>query len=385
MSVEIRPVPVPGALGTREAGAFEEYADLGSRLERANWGNDHFADTADRLLAAHRNGTRRGHAFLAAWDGPTMVGRSGLSWERDGGAETLELTLGVLPSHRRRGVGSLLLAAAEEFARDLGRSIVVGYSDHPDDGAALPEPGLRAPDGEAVLAASVPAAGFAAAHGYALGQLERVSSLALEGRGGDFRSALDARAARAESLGYRLVHWTDRVPDDLIEAYAAARARMALDVPAGGLTIDEEQWDAARVREHESAELGGDAGLLVAAAVTGDGDVAGYTELVLPRGREFVYQYDTLVAGRHRGHGLGMLLKLANLVRLADVAPERSVVYTWNADENAHMLRINIELGFRRCGLEAVWQRVGEVSGPSSSPAASGAAGSADTGATTGS
>jgi hypothetical protein len=52
-----------------------------------------------------------------------------------------------------------------------------------------------------------------------------------------------------------------------------------------------------------------------------------------------------------------MLVKLANLVRLAEAAPERTVVYTWNADENEHMLAINIALGFQRCGLEAVWQR----------------------------
>ena len=53
-----------------------------------------------------------------------------------------------------------------------------------------------------------------------------------------------------------------------------------------------------------------------------------------------------------------MLVKLANLVRLAEIAaPERTVVYTWNADENEHMLAINIALGFRRCGLEAIWQR----------------------------
>jgi hypothetical protein len=72
---------------------------------------------------------------------------------------------------------------------------------------------------------------------------------------------------------------------------------------------------------------------------------------------EFAYQYDTLVVGAHRGNGLGMLVKLANLVRLAETSPERTVVYTWNADENEHMLAINIALGFRRCGLEAVWQR----------------------------
>jgi len=59
-----------------------------------------------------------------------------------------------------------------------------------------------------------------------------------------------------------------------------------------------------------------------------------------------------------------MLVKLANLVRLADAAPERSVVYTWNADENDHMLAINIELGFRRCGLEAIWQRADDIAQP---------------------
>ena len=41
-----------------------------------------------------------------------------------------------------------------------------------------------------------------------------------------------------------------------------------------------------------------------------------------------------------------MRVKLANLVRLGEVAPERTTVYTWNADENEHMLAINIALGF---------------------------------------
>ena len=65
-----------------------------------------------------------------------MVGRSSIGWERDAGAATVELTLGVLPSHRRRGIGSRLLAAAEDVARDLGRSTVVAYSDHPDSESA---------------------------------------------------------------------------------------------------------------------------------------------------------------------------------------------------------------------------------------------------------
>lgn len=132
---------------------------------------------------------------------------------------------------------------------------------------------------------------------------------------------------------------------------------MVLDVPAGGVTIDDERWDAARVRERERQELDAGASVLVAAAVTRHADVAGYTELLLPPGRDFDSQYDTLVVGAHRGIGLGMLVKLANLARLAEAAPERAVVYTWNADENDHMPAINTALGFRRCGREAIWQR----------------------------
>jgi GNAT superfamily N-acetyltransferase len=356
--IDIRPLPVPDALGTPAAREFEASAGLGHRLERANWGHEDFAYSAAELLAQHRNDRHRGHAWIGAWDGDEMIGRAGLEWERDADATTVELTLGVLPSHRRRGVGSRLLAAAEDAARDLGRSTVVAYSDHADDESASADgPVLRAPDGDAALPASVPAAGFAEAHGYDLAQLERVSRLTVSGRAHEFRSALDARTARANALGYRLELWTDRTPVRLLDAYAAARGRMALDVPAGGITIDEERWDAARVREREEESLAGGRTLLVAAAVTSDGSVAGYTELELPLGREIAYQSDTLVVGAHRGHGLGMLTKLANLARLTEVAPDRTEVYTWNADENAHMLAINVALGFRRCGLEAVWQR----------------------------
>ncbi len=52
-----------------------------------------------------------------------------------------------------------------------------------------------------------------------------------------------------------------------------------------------------------------------------------------------------------------MRVKLANLVRLGEVAPERTTVYTWNADENEHMLAINIALGFEPHGMSAEFQR----------------------------
>jgi GNAT superfamily N-acetyltransferase len=360
MSIEVRPARMPERLGVPEAAELEAYAALGFSLARDTWGHDHFAETAAELLAMQRNDAHRGQALLGAWDGDAMVGISRLEWERDVEAETVELTLGVHPSCRRQGVGSRLLAVAEQTAHALGRSTTVGYSEHPDARiAAGASDGhtLRAPGSDAELPASAPAVSFAAAHGYSLAQVERVSSLTVSGRIDGFRRELEARSARARAAGYRLEVWTDRTPDELVDAYAVARERLVLDAPAGGVTIDEERWDAARVRERESGSIDGGMALLVTAAVTADGAIAGYTELDLPLGREIAHQYDTLVVGAHRGHGLGMLVKLANLVRLAEIAPERTVVYTWNADENEHMLAINVALGFRRCGLEAVWQR----------------------------
>jgi len=60
---------------------------------------------------------------------------------------------------------------------------------------------------------------------------------------------------------------------------------------------------------------------------------------------ESVWQHDTLVMREHRGHGLGMAVKLANLAALVDSYPHARIVSTWNAVENKHMIAINDELG----------------------------------------
>jgi hypothetical protein len=68
-------------------------------------------------------------------------------------------------------------------------------------------------------------------------------------------------------------------------------------------------------------------------------------------------QDDTLVAKPHRGHGLGILVKLANLRRLQKEYPEVERVMTFNAEENEHMLSINVQLGFKPAGYDGEWQK----------------------------
>lgn len=354
MPVELRPVQIPTALGTPESTEFERVVELAIAIEVERWGDDRFAYTAPELLAAAHDPYLPRRMF-AAWDGGRCVGRAVAEWEDGAEAVTGNVLVEVAPDHRRAGLGTRLLGLAEDAIRSLDREVFTAFSDFPLAEAQAHGERLHAPQGEAWISAESPAARFCLRHGYTLRQIERQSGLTVEGRVAEFRERLDR--LEAEASAYRLVGWVDRCPAELVDDYAAARARMALDVPAGGLTIDEERWDASRVRSHEDAALDGGRSLLVQAAVAPDGAVAGYTELELPPGKPLAYQSDTLVVAAHRGHGLGLRLKLANLVRLGELAPERVDVYTWNADENAHMLAINLALGFELRGLSSEWQR----------------------------
>ena len=71
-----------------------------------------------------------------------------------------------------------------------------------------------------------------------------------------------------------------------------------------------------------------------------------------------VEQQDTLVLKEHRGHRLGMLLKLSNLQYLAETHPGHPAVTTFNAEENRPMLGVNEAIGFVPAGYGGGWKRV---------------------------
>ncbi len=60
----------------------------------------------------------------------------------------------------------------------------------------------------------------------------------------------------------------------------------------------------------------------------------------------------------HRGHRLGLLLKVANLRFLQQHEPAVTKVYTWNADSNAPMLQVNVAMGFRPVRQWGEWELV---------------------------
>lgn len=101
--------------------------------------------TPDEVHSSHLSEQSAGRAtFLVAWDGDEPLGSAMVQWRGPVGArareaypEAVEVNhLQVREEHRGRGVGTAIIAAAEELARGRGRTqMAVGVA-HDNDGAA---------------------------------------------------------------------------------------------------------------------------------------------------------------------------------------------------------------------------------------------------------
>ena len=140
---------------------------------------------------------------------------------------------------------------------------------------------------------------------------------------------------------------------------------MSTDAPSGALSYEPEIWDVARVRHVEDTwRRAGQSALVVAARHRATGELAAYTVLQTTADKPWLAsQDDTLVAAGHRGHRLGMLIKILNLRLLREAYPAVRRVLTYNAAENDHMLGINIALGFKPAGYDGEWQRTAAAAG----------------------
>jgi RimJ/RimL family protein N-acetyltransferase len=188
-------------------------------------------------------------------------------------------------------------------------------------------------------------------------QTELRSDLVLpvpEGR----RSALEAEVCR-HATEYEVLTSVDNIRDEWLAGRAELARWMSVDVPLGGLDYQEERWDEARVRRsHELARAQGRRTFESVARHRATGELVGYTTLHVPAHtpRQAI-QWDTLVRDDHRGHRLGLALKIANLRALRAQLPAVERVSTWNARENEPMLRVNRDLGFEVVGSDTEWQK----------------------------
>ncbi|QIX25793.1 GNAT family N-acetyltransferase [Nocardioides sp. JQ2195] len=236
------------------------------------------------------------------------------------------------PRHRRRGHGGALLAHLEERAARAGRTRFVTETAYPWD---APADGAGHPDADFLTRR-----GFV----FGIGDVQRVLDLPVPG---DLLASLAASAA-PHHTAYALRSFAGPVPEEHVADYAALCAAVSTEAPTGGLDLEPETADVAAFRAVEELQARQGRTRHATVAVAPDGSLAGYTDLVTSEhdpGR--AYQWGTLVRREHRGHRLGLAVKVANILHLQARRPDINVVRTWNAETNAPMVGVNRAMGFR--------------------------------------
>ncbi|MCX6466341.1 MAG: GNAT family N-acetyltransferase [Pseudonocardiales bacterium] len=241
---------------------------------------------------------------------------------------TAVVDITVHPADRRRGTGRALLTHAAAVARADGRVRLRAESLDPLD-------------------ATGPGTAFALAVG---------ARLAL----GDVRRRLTVHGPPAPVPvvpGYRYVTWSDGTPPEREEEMARLTGRMSLDSPQGDLEWEPEVVDPARVRERDALCRSRGYRMVVTVAEAPDASLAAFTELVVGEGSpHWAWQWNTLVDPPHRGHGLGLAVKTANLAAVRVRFPGLRTVQTVNAADNAPMVAVNDTMGFRPVDRLQEWQ-----------------------------
>ncbi|MEV4951604.1 GNAT family N-acetyltransferase [Paenarthrobacter nitroguajacolicus] len=355
--LSVQRIPVPKSPDAKGEPDFRAFHDLDVARHMDLWGNlDRCSTLAEAVLFWQGNEYEERHVFLARLDG-TVVGSGTLTLPLSENTTTAGVDVLVDAAFRRHGIGTRVLGVLEQVARERDRTSFDAFCAEP---IRLLKPGvelLEAKSGTGGVPMDSASTRFALHHGYSLEQVETNSTLPLpveEALLQDLEEQATSRAA-----GYSLIGWQDRCPDELVDVFAKLKSLMSTEVPIAGLGWEGEDWDANRVRLEESTWLaGGVASMAAVARHDATGELAAYTILTHREATPgMVYQEDTLVAPGHRGHRLGMLVKIANLRRIHELWPSATSVMTWNADENRHMLAINIALGFKPSGFDGEWQK----------------------------
>jgi GNAT superfamily N-acetyltransferase len=233
---------------------------------------------------------------------------------------------------RRSGIGSALLRHAAGRAAQAGRAVLRGDSPAESAGAAFARAGGATPGLTEVRrlldVTAVPA-----------GHLRRLR-----------------QSAEPAAAGYSLLSWSGLVPEAYLGQVAALYAAMA-DAPLNP-SEEPQYWDAARVAASDRRIAAqGLRQYSVAARCDATGELAALTQLsVDPEFPDWGHQEMTAVTRPHRGHRLGLLVKVAMLELLGSHERRISRIITGNTDTNEHMVAINSELGYQIMDYWVSWE-----------------------------
>jgi GNAT superfamily N-acetyltransferase len=330
-----------------DAAAFHAWYAVLQATDEERWGDpDGGLSRREIHAAVSLERGAIGYSCLAALnESGAVVGIGLCEVPRRDNVHSASLDIRVTPAHRRRGVGSLILAEVERGLVAAGRSVLTAL--------------IEVPLAEVATDPSTP---FARRSGFVAAQTGHRRNLTLP--------VPAERLARLRSevvrvAGDYVVHTFQAPwPKDYLHDQCELERRMSSDEPSGAIQREEQVWDVTRIEEADAlAAAQGKVKLVAVAAHAGTGRLVAFTELALPQDHPHeAWQLPTLVLREHRGHRLGLAVKLANLAVLESSFPGVRLVVTGNASENAPMIAVNEMLGFEVVANGTFWQKELEVS-----------------------
>ncbi|WP_247041868.1 GNAT family N-acetyltransferase [Arthrobacter rhizosphaerae] len=356
--VRIEQLWIPDSLEAADAADFLAAVEVGRRVRMETWGSDDLAYAPLEKLLELADPYER-QVILVAKMGHEIVGTVDIALPLADNQDLAEFTLDILPEYQRRGVGKQLLEAAEDVARGEGRSMILVDTNHPGTSLSDFESEQLIPGtGDGFVPLGSREVEFARRSGYTLQHIEQFSACTLP-LDTQLVAELEAEAEAANAGRYRLHHWTDRCPDEWLEAVAALENQAGVDNLPPGQEQAGMVFDADVLREAEAVTISqGRRTVVTAVEHVASGELVGLTTIsVLAQRQDVVFQDDTMVLEQHRGNKLGLLIKVANMERLTEQFPDARVIYTWNAPENRYLLTVNRQLGFTTAGVTGIWQK----------------------------
>lgn len=296
---------------------------------------------AERRAMLEPSAYKKVERFVAESEG-RIVGISVCGMPLEENKDTAMVGVAVAPDFRGQGIGSALAEQVVACARENGRSQLTGWGHAPAgvdaDDDALPWNRLADRMGMAPKNVSY----------------SKTLSLPLE-----LARLEKMEAVAVQKLGnYRIETWADDVPEDQLENYGLMLRQLDMDEPTGDHKLEAADYPAERVKESRErlAAMGYKA--LITVAFSASGEIAGHTEINYKNteGTTLGYQENTLVMPDHRGHALGLAMKVANHRQLQELAPHLDVLVTGNSSLNTHMNAINEQFGYEVAFQEIAYQ-----------------------------
>lgn len=333
-------IPVRATVGRDYGRCVVDIEQLNPRNEAAlrAWWEVGRAATADRpgnpwpaweqsRVALPADNPEGGITLLAAIDDREMVGAGLLVRPLRDNLHTASVSVYVRPDRTREGTGRRLAQEMEVVAAGDRRTTL-----HAEVFVA---PGTSGTPSEA----------FAAALGYEVASREAFRELEMAG----YVARRDRlRAQAADAAAYRVVTFDTVCPDEHVGSFGRLLGMLLDEIPLGELDLSASEWTPERIRAAEQRQVGIGRHVLTALAIAPDGSVAGSSDVRVNDTDTTHGQVGiTLVDPGHRGHRLGLALKLATHDLALATYPGLRAVDTSNAEVNTHMQAVNDALGYR--------------------------------------